>query len=225
MPKKALKKSNRDQAPNRDDIRKLKLLVAGLLACNIILWRCAVTNDALPIQNANAATETIATTIKKPVVPTTNVQVMNTGLPVRLRIASIGVDAVIESVGLGSDGAMGTPKIPRDTAWYMLGPKPGETGSAVIDGHVNWWNGAVSAFAKLSKVKPGDMITVQNDLGASATFKVSHLERYDVAADPTDVFISNDGLAHLNLITCIGVWNKLAKQYSQRLVVFADKIE
>jgi LPXTG-site transpeptidase (sortase) family protein len=218
MPKKSLKKSNRDTVLNQGDIRKLKLLAVGLLACNIVLWQCVIINNALPIENARAAT------VKKPSFPTTSAKKIYTGLPVRLRIASIGVNTAIEPVGLGSDGAMGTPKLPRNVAWYMLGPKPGETGSAVIDGHVNWWNGAVSAFAKLSNVKPGDLIAVQNDLGATTTFKVSRIERYDVAADPTDVFISNDGQAHLNLITCIGVWNKLAKQYSQRLVVFADKI-
>jgi len=223
MPKKSFKKTNRQASARQNDIRMLKLLAAGLLACNLFLWRCVINNNAWPIENANAAAKTAA--IKKTSVPAASGKKVSTGLPVRLIIASIGVNAAIEPVGLGSDGAMGTPKIPRNTAWYMPGPKPGETGSAVIDGHVNWWNGAASAFAKLSKIKPGDMITVQNDLGNSTTFKVSHIERYDVAADPTDVFISNDGQAHLNLITCIGVWNKLAKQYSQRLVVFSDKIE
>ena len=29
---------------------------------------------------------------------------------------------------------MGVPKLPRDTAWYMMGPRPGERGSAVIAG-------------------------------------------------------------------------------------------
>jgi LPXTG-site transpeptidase (sortase) family protein len=225
MTKKSLKKSSRKEAPNRNSIRRLQLLAAGLLACNLILWRCVIVNNVLPIPNASAATQIAATAVKNNSVPTASVKAAAVGLPVRLRIAAIGVDAAIEPVGLGSDGAMGTPRIPSDTAWYMPGPKPGETGSAVIAGHVNWWNGASSAFAKLSKIKPGDMITVQNDLGAIVTFKVNHLEQYAVAADPTNVFISNDGKAHLNLVTCIGIWNKRMQQYSQRLVVFADKTE
>jgi hypothetical protein len=48
--------------------------------------------------------------------------------------------------------------------------------------------------------------------------------RFDPSADATAVFISNDGSSHLNLITCDGVWDKQAKQYSKRLVVFADRI-
>jgi len=35
--------------------------------------------------------------------------------------------------------------------------------------------------------------------------------------------LTNDGLAHLNLITCIGVWEQITQGYSQRLVVFTDR--
>ena len=34
--------------------------------------------------------------------------------------------------------------------------------------------------------------------------------------------LTNDGLAHLNLITCI-VWEQITQGYSQRLVVFTDR--
>jgi len=190
-----------------------------MLVCNILLWRMVVIANTLTIPNANAATA-----VKKLTTPVSALA-KNSALPLRLRIASIGVNAPIEAVGLGADGAMGTPKIPSDTAWYMLGPKPGETGSAVIAGHVNWWNGATSAFARLANIKVGDVIAVQDDLGAITTFTVAQIKRYDVTADPTNVFISTDGNAHLNLVTCIGTWNKRTKQYNQRLVVFADKSE
>lgn len=46
---------------------------------------------------------------------------------------------------------------------------------------------------------------------------------YDALADATRVFRSDDGKAHLNLITCQGAWDKQAKQYSKRLVVFTDR--
>ena len=147
------------------------------------------------------------------------------GSPVLLKIPAIKVNAVIEQVGLKKDGSMDTPKLPKNTAWFMLGPKPGEIGSAVIDGHVNWWNGAYSAFANLAKLKPGDRITVQDDKGVNIVFKVREVKRLAAAADATNVFISTDGKSHLNLVTCIGVWNKKTRQYSHRLVVFADKAE
>ena len=53
---------------------------------------------------------------------------------------------------------------------------------------------------------------------------VREIRTYDATADATDVFISNDGKAHLNIITCDGAWNKNMNQYSQRLVIFTDKV-
>lgn len=147
------------------------------------------------------------------------------GRPVRLKIPSIRVNALITSVGLMKDGSMGVPKLPRDTAWYKLGPKPGQIGSAVIAGHVNWWYGAKGVFEKLKSVKKGDLITVQDDQGVITTFIVRDIREFGLKEDASSVFRSYDGKAHLNLVTCTGIWNRIARVYSKRLVVFADKVE
>jgi LPXTG-site transpeptidase (sortase) family protein len=146
------------------------------------------------------------------------------GLPVHLKIPGINVDSAIESVSLTPEGAVGIPKDPDNAAWYNLGPIPGNIGSAVMSGHVNWYYGAKGVFENLNKLKPGDKIEVLDDKGSTISFVVRESRSYDAAADATDVFYSKDGKAHLNLITCEGVWNKLAKQYSKRLVVFADRV-
>jgi hypothetical protein len=52
---------------------------------------------------------------------------------------------------------------------------------------------------------------------------VREIKKYDPNANASDVFISGDGKAHLNLITCVGFWNKVSKSYPKRLVIFADK--
>lgn len=145
------------------------------------------------------------------------------GVPVRIRIPSIAVDAEIESVTLTKDGAMGVPKEPLNAAWFSLGPRPGETGSATIDGHVDWTHGTRAVFADLRKLKTGDTITVQDEKGADVSFVVRGSRKYDAAADATEAFVSNDDKSHLNIITCDGAWDKNAKQYTQRLVVFADR--
>lgn len=44
------------------------------------------------------------------------------------------------------------------------------------------------------------------------------------AAFETEVFTSTDGKAHLNLITCFGSWDTDAKQYTDRFVIFTDKV-
>lgn len=146
------------------------------------------------------------------------------GLPVRLKIPRIKVNAAIRYVGITKDGSMGVPKLARDTAWYMLGPKPGEKGSAVIAGHINWLYGATGVFANLSSLKVGDLLTVQDEFGTSTTFVVREKRMYGLKEDASDVFLSHDGKAHLNLVTCSGVWDRIIKKYTKRLVVFTDKV-
>lgn len=146
------------------------------------------------------------------------------GLPLRLLIPKINVNAAIESVGLTKDRAVGVPKIYANTAWFNVGPRPGETGSAIINGHYGWIKGRPLVFNNLSKLRVGDKIYVKDKTGAMVVFVVRKLQTYSLKDDATEVFSANDSSAHLNLITCEGVWDKVSKSYSRRLVVFTDKI-
>ncbi len=149
---------------------------------------------------------------------------MNLGLPIRLTIPKIKVDTALEHVGLTSAGAVDVPKGPVNAAWYKLGPRPGEIGNAVITGHYGVWkNGTPTVFNNLYKLRKGDKLYVKDGKGAITTFVVRELRTYDPKANASDVFISTDGKAHLNLITCGGAWNKISKSYPRRLVVFTDK--
>ena len=148
---------------------------------------------------------------------------MDSGLLVRLIIPKINVDAAIEYVGLTSQGAMGVPAGPTDVAWFDLGPRPGENGSAVIAGHEGWKDNIQAVFDNLYKLQIGDKIYVEDENGSTTTFVVREMQTYGENQDFSDVFRSSDGKAHLNLITCAGAWNKAQKSYSNRLVVFTDK--
>lgn len=145
------------------------------------------------------------------------------GLPLRLNIPKLRVKALVESVGLTTDGAVGVPKGPNNVAWYNLGPRPGEVGSAVISGHYGWKNNIPAVFDYLFKLKKGDKVYIQDDRGTTTVFIVRKTQIYDQNAEAAEVFNSSDGQAHLNLVTCLGTWNKFQKSYSQRLVVFADR--
>ena len=147
----------------------------------------------------------------------------NVGLPVSLKIPKINVDATIEQLGLTPQGAMDVPKGPNDVAWFSLGPRPGEIGSAVIDGHFGWKNNIPAVFDNLNKLQKGDKIYVDNANGSTTSFIVSEIGIYDQNGDATNIFTSNDGKAHLNLITCEGVWNATTKSRPNRLVIFTDK--
>lgn len=145
------------------------------------------------------------------------------GLPIRIKIPKISVDAHIESLGLTPDGTMDSPKSPSNVAWYNLGPRPGNVGSSVIAGHFGWKNNIPAVFDNLSKLKKGDKIYVESATGITTTFVVHEVRTYGEKDDTSSVFISNDEKAHLNLITCEGIYNKTKKSYSGRLVVFANK--
>ncbi len=145
------------------------------------------------------------------------------GIPARLTIPRINVDAAIEQVGLTNQGAMEVPKGPSTVAWYNLGPRPGEKGNAVIDGHFGWKNGIPAVFDELHRLQKGNKIYVKDEQGATSTFIVRELRRYGQNDRAGSVFTASDKQAHLVLITCEGIWNKSRKSYSDRIAVFADK--
>jgi LPXTG-site transpeptidase (sortase) family protein len=157
------------------------------------------------------------------VVPLFGQKEVSAELPVRLVIPKISVDAAIEYVGVAPDGSMDVPKGPDDVAWFQFGPRPGEVGSAVIAGHYGWKDNRPAAFDQISTLQKGDTLSVQDEKGETITFVVRETRLFDPKADSSSVFNSNDGKAHLNLITCEGVWDAASKSYSKRLIVFTDK--
>lgn len=144
-------------------------------------------------------------------------------IPVRIKIPSINIDAPIESVGLTIDGEIDVPEGPINAAWFDQWPRPGEDGNSIIIGHSGWKDDIPAVFDNLYKLQKGDKIYIEDSKGMIISFVVNESRKYDPKADALDVFYSNDGKSHLNLITCIGVWNKISKSRSDRLVVFTDK--
>lgn len=152
-----------------------------------------------------------------------NLPVPSIGKPARLKIPKINLDSTVEFVGLTPDGAMDMPKERANVAWFELGPRPGENGTAVIAGHYGQKNKKASAFDNLHKLRKGDKLYVEDDKGVIITFVVRENRRYDPKADASAVFGVNSGPAHLNLVTCEGDWDKVSESYPTRLVVFTDK--
>ena len=193
---------------------KLSLLVIGIVA--VVMIRFFPSLD-LPTSNFS----TVATAIES-VTPPPLIQARS-GIPVHIKIPSINIDTAIEQVGIAPDGTMDVPKMPENTAWFDLGPRPGELGSAVIDGHSGYKDNKPAVFDNLNKLQKGDKIYVEDEFGVTNTFVVRELRSYDPKADASTIFGSNDNGIHLNLITCSGTWNETERTHSDRLVVFADK--
>lgn len=146
------------------------------------------------------------------------------GMPVRVEIPSIGVDANVVTVGLVGNGKLDVPAHPADVGWYELGAFPGQNGNAVLDGHLDIGK-TPGVFYHLRDVNVGDVIRVTDHLGTVRGFRVREAHVYPVNAAPMEkIFGEADG-KHLNIITCAGVWRKDMNHYDKRLVVFADLIE
>lgn len=195
--------------------RRMQLVVI-LVGCAfaVVLWFYFIYTSPAQEGLITATDNTVAQVNPEPA---------SSSWPLRLKIPVINVDAAIEQVGLTPDGAMDVPTVPLTVGWFNLGQQPGEIGSAVIDGHYGLKAGKASVFDNLYQLRKGDKIYVENNIGGTSTFVVIGSRRYEPDADATGVFSSTDGLAHLNLITCEGTWDKAVKSYSKRLVVFTDK--
>ena len=123
-------------------------------------------------------------------------------VPYRIRIPVLGIDTHIESVGLYK-GAMDVPGNIWDTAWLNSGPRPGESGNAVIDGHKDSVAG-VAVFWRLSELKAGDKIYVSDRYGWELTFEVNKVASYETAQAPLEQVFGATTDHNLNLITCDG---------------------
>ncbi len=114
---------------------------------------------------------------------------------------------------------MDVPTNSVDVGWFKEGSAPGETGSAVIDGHLDARDGTAGVFQSLGSLQVGDKVQISDSSGVVSSFVVWQKKEYDWDARPPEVFNKNDG-KYLNLITCTGVWNFGKQSYGKRLVVF-----
>jgi len=129
----------------------------------------------------------------------------------------------VEQVGKTPDGAMDVPRDFYETAWYQLGPRPGEPGNAVIDGHVDSTTGK-AIFWDLRKLVRGDKIIVVGDDGVERRFVVTDMGTYATADVPLARVFGPATGTHLNLITCDSntTFNHTTASYDGNLVVYAD---
>ncbi len=146
--------------------------------------------------------------------------------PTRLVIAAIGLDAPIESVGILANGDLDTAHASPwlDVGWYNQGPRPGEQGSAVIDGHVDRPGNSPAVFGRLRNLHKGDEVQVVDSAGKTLHFRVTDVAYYTPQNAPLQNIFGNTGGKYLNLITCAGDWIPSQNQTTLRLVVYTTLI-
>lgn len=187
-----------------------------MLSC-ALLFVVFNSNKSPNPQATTTASEKVTSVSEKPAE-------VSSGLPVRLMIPRLALDAKVLYMGLTRDGDMAVPDNNfKDVGWYQYGARPGDAGTAVVAGHVNSKNER-GVFIDLHRLVKGDIVKILDDKNQTISFVVRDMRTYDQNDQPEEVFHSTDG-THLNLITCAGEWNASEQQFPVRLVVFADKIE
>jgi sortase A len=195
------------------------VILAGAVAALAAGVYLLVAPDGGPESPAASAAELTDPT-EKPATPAA-VPKITFALPVRLVIPKIGVDAAVEKVGLTSGHDMASPTRADTVGWYKFGPRPGNKGSAVIDGHSGYADDREAAFDDLPKLKVGDKLFVKDATGKRLVFVVRRKVLYARNASAGEVFGSTKS-RRLNLITCTGSYDVAAGTHSKRLVVFAE---
>ncbi|MFE0463621.1 class F sortase, partial [Kitasatospora sp. NPDC058965] len=143
--------------------------------------------------------------------------------PERLLIPRIGVDAPVSAGGLNADGSVEVPPLdrPEQVDWYRNGPAPGQTGPAVLLGHLDTRKGP-AVFSRLPQLAPGDRIEIRRTDGTSVAYRVRELRQAPKNAFPTDLVYGDTPDPELRLITCGG---SLAADghYTDNIIVLADR--
>jgi LPXTG-site transpeptidase (sortase) family protein len=112
---------------------------------------------------------------------------------------------------------------PEDFAragWFTRGPVPGETGPAVIAGHVDSADGP-AVFFRLAELEDGDDVLVDRADGTTVRFTVTSVDRYPKDEFPTEQVYGPTPRAELRLITCGGEFDADARSYRDNVVVSA----
>jgi sortase (surface protein transpeptidase) len=140
--------------------------------------------------------------------------------PTRLRVPGIEVDSRLVRLGVDDERALEPPSDFRRPGWFTGGPAPGETGPAVIAGHVDSFEGP-AVFFRLSELEAGDEVLVDLADGTTERFEVTAVDRYPKDAFPTDQVYGPTPRAELRLITCGGQFDPADRSYRDNVVVSA----
>ncbi|MFI7117858.1 class F sortase [Amycolatopsis sp. NPDC049868] len=142
--------------------------------------------------------------------------------PTAVHIPKLGADSSLIELGLDANRRMRTPPVttPMQAGWYEPGPAPGQTGPAVIVGHVD---GATrpGIFYRLHELAPGDRVAVERADGSVVTFVVRRTIHAPKDRFPTKEVYGHTAGPELRLITCGGSFDRTARSYRDNVIVFA----
>lgn len=152
-------------------------------------------------------------------------EIETVSIPIILSIPKLGLQASIELVGIDSQGRMDVPSSFYTVGWYKYGPRPGEKGNSVIDGHYDTYTGDAAVFYNLDLLNRNDVINITDQNGKTYVFKITQVYTYQFDDVRLEKIFGKTQKRMLNLITCAGYFDHVSNNYSHRVVIFSELIE
>ena len=143
--------------------------------------------------------------------------------PTSVKIPKIGAESSLLAVAVKPDGSISVPSVhtPMQAAWYKMSPVPGETGPAVVLGHVDG-DKKPGIFYKLKDLAPGDEVDIDRSDGRKLKFVVDRVTQVPKDTFPRDAVYGNSDKPELRLITCGGAFDHAEHSYKDNIVVYAN---
>lgn len=116
------------------------------------------------------------------------------------------------------EGVLRVPEVGR-AGWYDAGPRPGETGRAVIIGHLDTRKGP-GLFARVPNLEPGSAISVTDERGARHRYLVTGTAQVRKEQFPADEVYGASSRPVLVLVTCGGPFVK-GEGYRDNVLLYA----
>jgi hypothetical protein len=177
-----------------------------------------------PSASAGAPVTTVLQTPSSPITSAPTAPLPEVPAPVRLVIPALGVDSVVDPVGVAPDGQMALPDDVDRVGWYRFGPVPGLDGSAVIAGHVDDREQGIGALAPLRAVAVGTEVLVTGADGTTTRWRVVSRELITKQVLPLERLFTRTGPPRLTLITCGGPFLPVYRSYRDNVVVVAEQV-
>lgn len=141
--------------------------------------------------------------------------------PTVMRIAALEVDAPVEPVGIGIEGALIIPASPMDIGWYQGGAVPGEPGVALLTSHLDTRREGRGVFAGLTRLEVGDEVVLTDREGREQRWRITARTQHRKDALPEGLF-ARSGDPVLALVTCGGPFDMTARTYRDNVIVWAE---
>ncbi|NAZ75443.1 sortase [Kineococcus sp. T13] len=144
-------------------------------------------------------------------------------VPVRLRVADLGVDAPVDAVGVDAEGVLEVPADGDRVGWYRWSAAPGAPGGTVLAGHVDTLAEGPGALYELAAVEPGTVVEVVLDDGSTRAYAVVERRSHPKSELPAELF-TRSGPSTLVLVTCGGRFDEETRTYADNVVVRASPV-